>query len=32
VRQLTWERYADRIQRVLLDAAGARARPRSAPR
>jgi glycosyltransferase involved in cell wall biosynthesis len=32
VRELTWERYAGRIEGVLLDAAAARVRPRSAPR
>ncbi len=31
-RELTWERYADRIEQVLLDAGGARVQPRSAPR
>jgi glycosyltransferase involved in cell wall biosynthesis len=30
-RDLTWERYADRIEEVLLGAAGAPAPPRSAP-
>jgi glycosyltransferase involved in cell wall biosynthesis len=30
-RELSWERYVDRIQEVLLDAAGARPRPGSPP-
>jgi len=30
-RELGWERYVDRLQEVLLDAAGARPRPGSSP-